>query len=859
MDTPPILLCAKKRSIFWQEGLCSYTRGQNTTILLRRASNWQDTELKAQWHALCHYYGCNSNDACVIATGGYGRRELFPHSDCDIMLLTATPTRSDALCAAITAFERSLWDGGFSPGFSVRSLEDMTALHSGSTKDAQILTSLLEVHYIAGSRNLLKAMQQQIETVLSSLREWFLECKLGEQRSRYSRYSAQYVLEPDIKRSPGALRDVHLLRWLARVLHQAHTVDALEDRGILSRHETQQLKRAISWLNRMRYGLHHVSSRAQEQLRFGEQPELALLLGLRAANINENTSRMMKRYFAATATVRYALQQVIEHHTQRHTPCPALPDSAAEWLRCIIQSIQHATTLHPVLSAYIWQHARTLGQAMSKDATCGAILVDALQDTQHAGVIFRYLRDSGLLLHILPNTRHLVAQMQYDGYHRYTVDEHIFTAMDELCAIARGERAESLPLATSLYPPLLEDATRRRALHVALFCHDIGKGRCAPGTSPQKRTDIGVGLARHVAKKLGLNKGEVSLVCWLVEHHQLLTDIAFKRDLHDPATIHYAADIIRWQERLHLLLLLCVADVRAVNPNVWNHWKASLLRQLYRSTEHYLRTGVPMLAFNKEALFTFLQDQCPHHSASIIHRYLLSYSPEDLHSATMPEHAHILDLSEKITQNQAPFALQLLDASTLKGFSNVTQELLIVAPDRVGLLAAVSAALFTAQIHVVGARLITLTSGLAAEIWQVQNQCQQPLDPQHDIARIERALQEHIHKDEHLKTEAIRPALHRNVSGTREEISIFNTQSATCSIIEIYAHDRPGLLYDITQVLAAERLDITSAHINTYGLQAVDVFYVKDAYGFKLSHPARISTIKKRLRKMLDHPWIANG
>jgi len=452
------------------------------------------------------------------------------------------------------------------------------------------------------------------------------------------------------------------------------------------------------------------------------------------------------------------------------------------------------------------------------------------------------MKEAGVLGKFIPEFARIIGQMQFDMYHIYTTDEHILVALGIVHSIERGDLKEELPRASQL----LTMIESRDVLYFSILCHDIAKGK---GQHQQHGADI----AKRMAAEFGFSEPEQDMIAWLVRHQDLFSEAAFKRDLSDRVTIERFVGEVQSLEKLRMLFVLTVADIRAVGPNLWNAWKGSLLRELYARAEHFIQTGsTELIVADTEELKHDMLLEMQDSTAERVQAYIDQGSPGFLLSRTAKEHAALAGLITKAEKKELPFSFQM-HSDTAKAVT----ELVLIARDRLGLLSDVAGALSLSGINILGARIFTLKNGWAVQLWQLQDINRRALEKQ----KVEPLLAHHLRRifaeqaDVAVDLAKQRPtyASKKDSFDVTGQVFIENQQSATCTIIEIIALDSPGLLHAICHALQQQKIGILSAHINTYGERAVDVFYVKDSYGFKISHADRIEQLRHTLLESIAH------
>lgn len=809
----------------------------------------------------------------VAAVGGYGRAEMAPFSDVDLLFLR--PWKQTAWGESfIETTLYLLWDLKLKVGYAVRTADDCLRL---AQADTTIRTALLEKRWIWGDRGQLDALDARLwKELFARTGAQFVEAKLAERATRHSRNGgSRYLVEPNVKESKGGLRDLQTLYWIAKYLYHAQTVDDLVAGGVFTPDEVATFSAAERFLWTTRCHLHWVAGRAQEQLSFDLQIEVADAMGYADEGGRRGVERFMHDYFRAAKDVGDLTRWFCAGLEQRQkksrrdfgalarafglggtTPLapgftlrdgridvadPAL--FAAEpvaMLRLFEEGLRTGALIHPNAMRAVAANLDRIDDRLRADPEANAIFLRLLARSKDPERALRRMNESGLLGRFIPQFGRIVAMMQFNMYHSYTVDEHTILAIAGLARIRAGELLTDLPVATEI----VKAGVDMEVLSVALFLHDIGKGL------PQDHSEVGAMVARDLCPRLGLDAAQSEMVEWLVRHHLLMSDTAQKRDIADPRTVRAFADVVRSPERLRLLLVLTACDIRAVGPTVWNNWKAQLLRALYYDTRVVLTGGAERLSRGervdeaKESLRAALKDWP---AAAVEAEIARHYPPYwvGLDDDARLAHAHLARDADP-----AQVAIRL-DPDPARDATRV----LILMADHPGLFSRMAAAMALARASVVDARTYTTADGMATSAFWIQNLEGGPYAPaQFDRLRrtIARALSGEI---------APRAALAERRRGARKRerafaaptrIAFDNDASDIYTVIEVETRDRFGLLSDLTGVLAAGGINIFSAVIATYGEQAVDVFYVKDLFGLKIRAAAKQETIRKRLRAAID-------
>ncbi|RMD63123.1 MAG: [protein-PII] uridylyltransferase [Alphaproteobacteria bacterium] len=814
----------------------------------------------------------------LVALGGYGRGELAPQSDIDLMFLLPykiTP-RSEQVIEETLYF---LWDLGFKVGHAVRSLDEVIRL---ARADLTVCTSLLEARWLWGEADLFRTLQNRFrsEVVHAKGATRFIEAKLAERTRRHERHGgSRYSLEPNIKEGKGGLRDLHTLYWIAKYLYRVDDIEALIGRGVFTRAEVRRFAKAQEYLWTLRCHLHYLTGRPEERLTFDLQHAIAPRMGYTTHAGTRAVERFMKHYFLVAKDVGnltrvFCAALEAEHNRRSRFRLPVLrarrslegfrlegdrltvrkPDVFAEkpvqMLRIFHVAQKHDLDIHPQALRWIDRNLKHIDRTVRADPEANRLFLDMLTSPRDPETTLRRLNEAGVFGRFIPDFGRVVAQMQFNMYHHYTVDEHTIFAIGILHRIERGLLRDEVPIASEV----VHKVVSRRVLYLAVLLHDIAKGRRGD------HSEIGARIAHKLCPRLGLSAEETETVAWLVRHHLAMSETAFKRDLADPQTIRDFVALVRSPERLRLLLVLTVADIRAVGPNVWNAWKAALLRDLYWRAEEVLSGAVAeenrtarieeAKAALRAALADWPQAEVEAHLARGYGPYWLSVDHE-----THVRHAHLVRRAE---QARAPLSVE----ARFDRYREVT-EVTVYTADHAGLFSRIAGAMAVAGATIDAARIFTLANGMALDTFYVRGAHGGRFDRPEQLARLSAAIEEtlsgRLRPDQTLAARRAPFPSRLRVFKVRPRVLIDNKASASATVIEVNGRDRPGLLYELTLALTRLHLMIHGARIATFGEQAVDVFYVQDALGSKIEAPARLKRIQKRLLEVLENAEAAEN
>ncbi len=833
-------------------------------------------------YTVAHVYrATNPSDAermSIVATGGFGRGLLAPGSDIDLLFLL--PYKQTPWGESVAEYMLYLlWDLGLKVGHATRTIDQCIKL---ALSDFTILTTLLDQRLIHGDADLFRTLDSRFraEVVTGAVARPFIEAKMAERDERHRRSGqSRYRVEPNIKDGKGGLRDLHTLHWLAMYVHGEGPGKGLASAGVFTPAEMATFRRCESFLWSVRCNLHFLTGRAEERLTFDLQPAMAERLGYRSARGLRGVERFMKHYFLVAKDVgdlttilcsALEMQQlksaprfeqllnpvtwVTRRRIRRTTDFRidnarlniAGPDvfkrNPVNLIRFFAVAEKTGSFFHPNAIRVLRSSLRLIDDDLRNHPEANRIFLELLTSRNNPETTLRRMNEAGVLSRFIPEFGRVVSMMQFNMYHHYTVDEHLLRTVGQVSTIEEGRRAESLPLSTAIFSTIQS----RRALYVAAFLHDIGKGQV------EDHSKLGARIARRICPRLGLSAAETDTVAWLIEHHLEMSNIAQSRDLADPKTIRDFADVVQSPERLKLLLLLTVADIRAVGPGTWNSWKGQLLRELYWETEPLVAGGHTQgsrrerIAEAQSLLRAELVNWPPRDVEHFIGRHYDDYWLKT-DTRKQAEHARLIQRAEAE-------GVRLATSFSSSPFTGIT-ELSILAPNHPRLLALFAGACAVCGANIIGAHVSTTRDGLALDTFLLQREFPEEADETRRMARItrtiERALDGEVRMAELMAKR--KPSERRITAFTVEpEAIINNALSDKFSVIEVSGRDRPGLLYDLTSTLSDLNLDITSAHITTYGEKAVDVFYVTDLTGKKVTSEQRQAAIRERLAGVLS-------
>ncbi len=794
-----------------------------------------------------------AREMAMVALGGYGRRELFPFSDIDILLLYSPEEEKDLEGVAERLFY-PLWDAGLEVGHGVRTIDDCM---ESAARDFFFQVAMLDARFLCGKKALFDELAEAFSRrFIQGNRKGFVIQVLDHRRERHRRFGSHvYLLEPNIKESRGGLRDLQSMLWISKVLFGLQGLEAMEDAGLLSREERTGLEAAWDALVQLRNRLHFISGRKNDRLYFEYQEELSRPGPGSSASRSGTVPAFMQQVHEHLNTIAIASDLFFEHIDEVLHLSPRGEDRPLEdGIEIIGGKIQltrpEILNRRPYYLMKVFQHAAREGLPIHyrtrRLVRANLHLVDGRTRTSirmsrsfldifnapaNPLPVLEAMLDTGLLAAYIPEFKRVKSLVQHDVYHTYTVDRHLLQTVSELFLLKQEEKA------------VFRTLKRPCILFLAGLLHDIGKG---DGHGHARR---GSDMVEGIAKRLGLGREEVETLSFLVARHLFLVDTAMRRDLEDEALIIKCAREIMDLERLDMLYLLSIADAKATGPTVWNDWKAALLLELYLKIAHLIERS-DLVDPDRMQAVSWMKDQVKRLLGAgaqglvdiMPEDYLLSFTPEAI--------SRHLELRKRLEKE--PIVLVPQDRRHY-------WSLLLVARDRPGLLARVFGVLALHDLEVLAAQIFTLKDGTAVDVLEVRPAVGRGYDEQDWDA---------VHKDMGLAlgdrlalsyrlASKLRPIgqVSLQSSGQPEaEVVLDNDCSDFYTVIEIYAENRRGLLYDITKTLSDFGVDIFRAKIGTRADQVVDVFYVLDRWGQKLTEPQLQRELKNALRYAASCP-----
>jgi [protein-PII] uridylyltransferase len=830
--------------------------------LVRDRARLVDTLLTSAWE---HHVGQFARDIALVAVGGYGRGELNLCSDIDIMILLPKKESADWQ-TKLEGFLTFMWDIGLEVGHSVRTIDDC---QRESAADVSVATTLIEARRLSGPEALFEAMRR----ALAPERVWpvreFFEAKVAEQTARHHRYhDTAYNLEPNVKSSPGGLRDIQTIGWVAKRHFGADSLDQLVDYGFLTKSELRKLQTAQSFLWKVRFALHVLTNRREDRLLFDHQIRLAKMFGYEDATYTLAVEQFMQRYYRTAMDVSLLNEVLLQLFREailsdaNVAPVPINPrfqtrndflevtsdevfdryPSALLELFVIleqrpeIRGVRAATIRH--ITRHLWLIDEEFRQHPRNHRLFFEILIAPVGVTHE----LRRMNLYGVLGRYIPAFGRIVGRMQYDLFHAYTVDAHTLFVVSNLRRFAMPKFDHEFPVLSRIMQAL----PKPELAYLAALFHDIAKGRGGD------HSELGSSDAEAFCLEQGLSRYDARLVAWLVRNHLVLSITAQKKDISDPKILHEFATLVGDQNHLDYLYLLTVADVRGTNPKLWNNWKASLFSEFYERTKQALRRGLES-PIDKEELIAGTQEQAREilktagFDVEKIDRVWQRFTEAYFVRYTSAEIAwHTQALAERTPDDKSP----LVSVQQQSGRGGTA--ILTYTAQTEHTFARTTALLDQLGLTIVDARIVPTADGFSVDTYHVLEDTGGEITDSARLRDIERQLWQTLEKPESKGVTVTRRAPRQvRMFTTSTQITFSDDPVNQRTILEIIAGDRPGLLSEIARVLRAVRVDIHTSKIVTVGERAEDVFYVTDELKRPLDE-ARREDLKQRLIQALD-------
>ncbi len=834
-------------------------------LLLERA-DFIDNILTACWR---YFFPADADKNSLIATGGYGRRELFPYSDIDIAILLSDKP-DEHFKEALSGFNNFLWDIGLKPGLAVRTVDESI---EEAGKDQTILTNLMEMRFICGKLSLSEQLQQRIDadSTLWPSEDYFL-AKMAEQRKRHEKFhNTAYKLEPNIKEGPGGIRDLQIISWVFKHHYHAKALRELVKYRFLLASEYDELIHARDVLWRLRFALHCLTSRGEDRLLFDYQRELAQQFGFTNTQGESDVEQFMQFYFKTVVNIeqlnemllqlfneRFILKQkkrkvipvsqefsIINNYIQVNDPDVFKRNPLALFEIFLLQ--QQLPSIKGIRASTIRlmrNHIDLIDESFRHNNKANQLFLKFFQQGKGLTHQLRHMNRYGILAAYLPCFANIVARMQYDLFHIYTVDEHTLFLIRNLRRFALDRHNDELPFCNNIFLLI----PKPELLYLAGLFHDIGKGQGG------NHSLIGEKITHQFCRQHNISESESRLITWLVRNHLLMSVTAQKKDIADPEVIHSFAKQVGTVKKLNYLYLLTVADIRATNPELWNDWKDRLLRDLYIETHNALHRGLEnpvehheiYQQHRLEAINKLQQLGLPEHKIQACWKeleaedgYFIRYSSDEITW-------HTLAIAS-VDDTQLP--LVLLRPQTLRG----SVEIFVYARNDEGLFSICVATLEQLGLNILDARIITTKNQFILNSFQVLQQSGEAIDDIYREVQIVHTLKQNLlNKKSSKPTGTYKQSRQARYFPIKTRISYLKDPQKKYTIIEIVTTDRVGLLSLLSQAFKKFHLQIHNAKITTIGSRAEDVFYLSDVDNHAIDDDKTLEKLQRHIYDKLE-------
>lgn len=840
----------------------AFRQGTDANDLVHGRSALVDQVLVHAWN---HYLGQHGDSLALVAVGGYGRGELHPHSDVDLLILCDTGPL-DGVYPHIQAFLTFLWDLGLEVGHSVRSIADCMEM---AGDDITVMTNLLESRCLAGNEVLFAALRRRLATQEVWATKAFFQAKLDEQQARHTKYrDTAYNLEPNVKEGPGGLRDIHTIVWVTKRHFGAETLHELVDHGFLTESEHTELLAGRTFLWKVRFALHMITGRREDQLVFDHQIPLARLFGYSDEEASLAVEQFMQVYYRTMQSLSCLNDMLLQLFQEailypddptpprlinrrfqaRHGFIEARRSSVFRRYPFALLEIFHLMEQHQELVGIRAETLRLIrrdrlliDEGFRRDIRARSLFMEILREPRGITHALRRMNRYGVLGAYLPAFGAIKGRMQYDLFHTLTVDEHILFVLRNVRRLNLSDFDHELPF----FSRIMQQLPKPELLYIAALFHDIAKGRGGD------HSELGASDARQFCADHGLSSWDTELVTWLVANHLLMSMTAQKRDITDPNVIYEFA--LKLGDKLHLdyLFLLTVCDIRATNPNLWNSWRETLLTDLYNATVRTFNRGLHNPVEERELIAEVRADaqrrlQLQGLDEEAIERlwsrldddYFLRYSGEEVAWQTQA----IASAGEN--------ALPIVKVGYLEGRGTTVFLLTRDVDYLFGLVATILARL---GLSIIEARISSTHDGLALDSYMVTDDAGHPIDDPHREAQIENAVRRALLEPERMQWEVNRRMPRRlRYFSTPTQIYFRDDPQNGRTVMELVTGDRPGLLSTVGRVFRRYGVLVQGAKIATIGERAEDVFFMTDARNQPMRNPAVLRQITRSLTWMLN-------
>ncbi len=829
-------------------------------IALMHARSWAVDQVLVR----CWQRQLGGFEGALVAVGGYGRTELMPGSDVDIMVLLAT-TEDQTTAAKLETFLTKLWDVGLEVGHSVRTLQEC---YEETREDVTVATNLMEARLLCGSKALFQKMREQVGPALVWPSAEFFAAKLREQEERYARFDdAVYNLEPNVKEGPGGLRDAQTIAWVFKRHFGSDQLKDLIARGFITDSEYQRLMDSQRFLWRVRFGLHQITGRREDRLLFDHQRTLAKMFGYHDHQHRLGVEWFMKDYYLAILQLSrlnelllQLFQEAILYADDSEPPVvisrrfqsrkgflevtyPRVFEHYPFAMLELFLLMQQNPQLKGVRAATIrlvYQYRHLIDDDFRDDIRCRSLFMEIFRQPRGLTHELRRMNRYGVLAAYYPTFDLIVGQMQHDLFHAYTVDEHTIFVIRNLRRFVVESHAHEFPLCSRI----AQSIPKLELLYLAGFFHDIAKGRGG------NHAELGAADAREFLARHGLSEYDCNLVAWLVEHHLLMSQTAQRRDISDPEIIHEFACQVGDRTRLNYLYLLTVADVRGTNPTLWNTWKDALFKELYQATERALRRGLEN-PLHREELISDIKSAA---LAKLTEKGIDAAGLESLWN-DLPEDYFLRHKVNEVTWHAetilAPGHSNGIRVDLQPRSERGGSALFVYTPVIDRLFSRTTGLLDQLGLNVTEARIITTARGYAIDTYQLLDPSGEPLMDHYQIQELLTLMRQELESpDSGAPVSRPVPRRFRHFK-VETRVNFYYDDAGHRTIVELFTTDYPGLLSRVGRVLFANGVDLQNAKIATFGAQAEDVFYVTDREGKPLNQTQQ-QQLRQALTEALD-------
>jgi len=804
----------------------------------------------------------------LLATGGYGREELSPFSDIDLLLLHL-PGKGKDLENWLRAVLHPLWDWGLTVGYTVQTPKDS---YRAAQKDLDLLLSFLDARWVAGDKGTFLRWEEEFSRSLLAGKDTELILQIRQRaEARHAHFGdSVFVLEPEVKEGKGGLRDYHAAYWATRIKYHIRSPEELTERGLLSEKEWKLYSQALGFLWRVRNQLHYSYGRREDRLSFEDQEAMAEVLGYRGESSLAATEAFLKDYFTHALNIHRLSWNLLEKSLNERAapkkgwslraPAEIAPGYFLFHGKLALTDpyrvernpfhvwkafeVIHANGVEmaPQLKEKITENLDAVGERFRLGQESIRSFLSFFEKPGHLYRVLEAMHETGFLRKFLPEFDRVHCHIQYDRYHIYPVDIHSFYAVRELEVLERKDE-KSWPLLTQLMGEVKDPGL----LKLAALLHDLGKAEGSPHAVRGEK------IASAIAERLQISPEKIEALTFLVREHLTFAEVAHRRDLGDETLIFRFAQTVQNSERLKMLYLLCFADLRAVGPSAWTVWKDTLMRELFIKTLHLLE--------REETLGKEAQDRVIHLQSEV-----LDILAGQVAAPKISEHLANIPSRHYAAHNARSIGQQILMAEKLRDETVVLEgeekpeegcdEVTVVAWDKPGLFAEISGVMTANFLNILSAQISTWENGIAVDLFKVQNLIDEPLFQPRRWTKLASDLKRVLRGEitvNSLVEGMVLPLFQRYPSPRQEtKVEVDNSASDFCTVVEVYAHDRPGLLYRVTKKIFEMNLSIWMARISTKVDQVVDVFYIQDLSGAKLEDDGVISRIKNGLIEELQ-------